>query len=618
MPVQDPSSPVPAAAATAARPKRTSSAPIRPSDYTHSPAHHCVALRDAAGLAGVLQGLPPLAHPSRILTAADAAREARLAASVSGALDRRDVPGGDTALHLAVRLRLPSLASALAAAGADPTLQNHAGWTPLQEALCLGCKDIAACLLRAHRLAAWAKLRRRAPALSAALRRVQDFYLEVDFHFESSVVPLLSRAAPSDTYRIWKRGAELRADTTLAGFDGLRIRRADHSFLFFGAEADAGGRHLPPGSLLVLHRGKREVHDAFAAAAAAGDEDSATSDAAAYRPGLNISSARLVPRTTWLRKEKTESVGEWKARVFDVHNVVFSFRTLKAANAGRKDFTFELAGDDDDDDDNGDDEEDFLPLEIRDDDEDGDFLVADIPPPPSRRSCYVPGRRSVAAPPSHMATPQRRRNSVDVPRRLPACASVGRGEGGVFGRHATTTGGARWKEEETVKTLRPTVWLTEDFPLTVDEFLPLLDILASRVRAVRRLRELLTTKFPPGTFPVKVAIPVVPTVRVVITFTKFVPLLEPEEFFTPMSSPSLLASPGPGSIMHKPDTQKSSYLKWGLKNSRSKPVNLSQVADNTDPFTIPSDYTWVSLGSKGQDKRSSKTKKGKTKETKLS
>ncbi|KAL6657966.1 hypothetical protein ACP70R_005746 [Stipagrostis hirtigluma subsp. patula] len=610
MPVQDPSSSPSGAAGGGSRPKRTSSAPIRPADYAHSPPHHCVALRDAAGLSAILAGLPPLAHPSRVLTAADAAREARLAASVAAALDRRDVPGGDTALHLAVRLRLPSLASALAAAGADPTLQNHAGWTPLQEALCLGCRDIAACLLRAHRVAAWAKLRRRAPALSAALRRVQDFYLEVDFHFESSVVPLLSRAAPSDTYRIWKRGADLRADTTLAGFDGLRIRRAEHSFLFFGEETNAGGRRLPPGTLLVLHRGRREVHDAFAAAAAAGDEDAATSDAAAYRPGLNITSARLVPRTTWLRKEKTENVGEWKARVFDVHNVVFSFRTLKAANAGRKDFTFELAGDEDED------EDEFLPLEIRDDDEDGDFLVADIPPPTARRSCYVPGRRSVAGPPSQMGTPQRRRNSVDVPRRLPACASVGRGEDGFFGRHSTTTGGAKWKEEETVKTLRPAVWLTEDFPLSVDEFLPLLDILASRVRAVRRLRELLTTKFPAGTFPVKVAIPVVPTVRVVITFTKFVPLVEPEEFFTPMSSPSLLASPGPGSIMAKPDTHKSSYLRWSSKNSRSKSVNLSQVADNTDPFTIPSDYTWVnSLGSKSQDKKSSKCKKGKSKDT---
>jgi ankyrin repeat domain-containing protein 13 len=47
-------------------------------------------------------------------------------------------------------------------------------------------------------------------------------------------------------------------------------------------------------------------------------------------------------------------------------------------------------------------------------------------------------------------------------------------------------------------------WLTEDFPLSIDKFLPLLDILASRVCAVRRLRVLLTTKFPPGTFLVKV------------------------------------------------------------------------------------------------------------------
>jgi ankyrin repeat domain-containing protein 13 len=37
-----------------------------------------------------------------------------------------------------------------------------------------------------------------------------------------------------------------------------------------------------------------------------------------------------------------------------------------------------------------------------------------------------------------------------------------------------------------------------------------------------------------------VAIPVVPTVRVVITFTKFVPLIELEEFFTPNVEPQPL------------------------------------------------------------------------------
>ena len=81
-------------------------------------------------------------RPSRGLTATNATREARLASSVAAALGRRDVPDGDTALHLAVWIQLPSMASVLAAAGVDPTVQNHAGWTPpLQEALCLGCRD---------------------------------------------------------------------------------------------------------------------------------------------------------------------------------------------------------------------------------------------------------------------------------------------------------------------------------------------------------------------------------------------------------------------------------------------------------------------------------------------
>ena len=56
--------------------------------------------------------------------------------------------------------------------------------------------------------------------------------------------------------------------------------------------------------------------------------------------------------------------------------------------------------------------------------------------------------------------------------------------------------------------LRPSVWLTEDFLLSFDEFLPLLDILAIRVRAVRRLREVLTTKFPLAIFPVNVTSPI--------------------------------------------------------------------------------------------------------------
>ncbi|KAF9606214.1 hypothetical protein IFM89_023669 [Coptis chinensis] len=94
-------------------------------------------------------------------------------------------------------------------------------------------------------------------------------------------------------------------------------------------------------------------------------------------------------------------------------------------------------------------------------------------------------------------------------------------------------------ESEYKKGLRPILWLSPNFPLQIEELLPLLDFLANKVKAIRRLRELLTTNLPPGTFPVKVAIPVVPTIRVLVTFTKFEELQPLDEFSTPFKSSSL-------------------------------------------------------------------------------
>ncbi|KAL6990768.1 hypothetical protein U1Q18_008889 [Sarracenia purpurea var. burkii] len=564
-------------------------------DYKHSPVHHAVALGDHTTLSRIVSSLPRLSEPSQIHTESDSLAQERVADKISTVLDRRDNPHRETPLHLAVRLNDAFAARTLAAAGADISLQNATGWNPLQEAICRRCSDVAVVLLQHQHRAAWSKWRRRLPRLIAVLHRMRDFYMEISFHFESSIVPFVGKIAPSDTYKIWKRDGNLRADTSLAGFDGMKVQRADQSFIFLGDGEPT--LDIPSGSLLVLNRDDRKIFDAFEnAGTPLSDSDIAgfCAQTSVCRPGMDVTQAELVGRTNWRRQEKTESVGEWKARVYEVHNVVFSYRSRKIVTGDS-----DVAG-----------SEQILPLELDEDAEEG-FLVAENPQfgfsdNRRRHSSFVREDRDLVLV---------SRRSVDVPsvtvperRRQPSAAAVVP---------------PQTKEKEYVKSLRPSIWLTEQFPLKTEELLPLLDILANKVKAVRRMRELLTTKFPPGTFPVKVAIPVVPTVRVVITFTKFVELQPTEQFFTPLSSPRHFVN-GRGGSEEEPESRYSSFSSsssastsstaW-LRRSTSRPSSASKqlhlqnysATHQSDPFAIPTGYSWSSFDEKNRKMRKSKS-----------
>lgn len=60
-------------------------------------------------------------------------------------------------------------------------------------------------------------------------------------------MPLVSKICPSDTYKVWKSGQNLRVDTTLLGFDHMTWQRGNRSFVFRGQGEPAPG--CPP------HRG---------------------------------------------------------------------------------------------------------------------------------------------------------------------------------------------------------------------------------------------------------------------------------------------------------------------------------------------------------------------------
>lgn len=109
---------------------------------------------------------------------------------------------------------------------------------------------------------------------------------------------------------------------------------------------------------------------------------------------------------------------------------------------------------------------------------------------------------------------------------------------------------------------------------------------------------------------VQVAIPVIPTIRVLVTFTKFEELQAVDEFSTPPSSPTAQSREIP--TMNQ--SSNSSWFQWMKTPYNRASSSTSGKNDNVqDPFAIPSDYTWVTAEAKKKKmQEKSKSKKGRS------
>lgn len=303
-----------------------------PSRYEHSMIHRVILAKDHRSLHHLIASLPVMANPSDVRTEETSIAEEAKADGIASTIDRRDVPNRDTPLHLTVKLSDHTSAQMLMSAGADWSLQNEQGWSALQEAICCGEERIVRIIVERSQTLTWSKWCRRLPRVIGTMRRMRNFYMEIGFSFESSVIPLVSRIAPSDTYRIWKRGANLRADMSLSGFDGFRIERSDQSAIFLGDGSEDG--KIPAGSLLMISHKKKEIANAFAGAGNPATEAEVDEQVLAmlntyiFRPGLDVTQADLLPQLTWRRQEKTEMVGSWNTTKMEEQNGGTTLRRL--------------------------------------------------------------------------------------------------------------------------------------------------------------------------------------------------------------------------------------------------------------------------------------------------
>ncbi|XP_062887245.1 ankyrin repeat domain-containing protein 13B isoform X1 [Mobula hypostoma] len=242
-------------------------------------------------------------------------------------------PRGRTPLHLAVTLGFLECTRVLLKHGADVSKENHNGWTGLQEAVSTGDLELVQLVLHYRDYQRSIKRLSGIPCLLDKLRQAQDFYVEMKWEF-TSWVPLVSKICPSDTYRVWKSGQNLRVDTTLLGFDHMTWQRGNRSFVFRGQDNCAVVMEIDHDRQMVYSETLSLAnfdHDMLLAAVQPSEEQVAsrltTPIVTTQLDTKNISFERNKSGILGWRSEKTEIINRYESKVYGASNVELVTRT---------------------------------------------------------------------------------------------------------------------------------------------------------------------------------------------------------------------------------------------------------------------------------------------------
>ncbi|NXL77460.1 AN13B protein, partial [Leptocoma aspasia] len=242
-------------------------------------------------------------------------------------------PRGRTPLHLATTLGHLECARVLLKHGADVGKENRSGWTVLQEAVSTRDLELVQLVLRYRDYQRAIKRLAGIPVLLEKLHKAQDFYVEMKWEF-TSWVPLVSKICPSDTYKVWKSGQNLRVDTTLLGFDHMTWQRGNRSFVFRGQDSSAvvmeidHDRRVVYSETLALAGHDQEV--LLAAVQPTEEQVMGRLTAPVVTTQLdtkNIAFERNKSGILGWRSEKTEMVNGYEAKVYGASNVELITRT---------------------------------------------------------------------------------------------------------------------------------------------------------------------------------------------------------------------------------------------------------------------------------------------------
>ncbi|XP_015681492.1 ankyrin repeat domain-containing protein 13D [Protobothrops mucrosquamatus] len=418
-------------------------------------------------------------------------------------------PRGRTPLELAVSLGNLESARVLLRHNASVGQENANGWTVLQEAVSTGDPEIVQLVLQYRDYQRATRRLAGIPELLNKLRRAPDFYVEMKWEF-TSWVPLVSKICPSDVYRVWKRGENLRVDTTLLGFEHMTWQRGRRSYIFKGEDENAVVMEVDHDKQVVYTETlSLALHEPeLMLAAMQPSEEHVASRltspiVSTHLDTKNIAFERNKSGIWGWRSEKMEVISGYEAKVYSASNVELITKTRtehlsdqdKTRNKGSK-TPFQS----------------FLGIAQQHAAQNGAPVLQSASP-----------TNPTSITPEEYFDPNFNLESRNIGRPVEMSNKVQR--------------------------FKATLWLCEDHPLSlVEQVTPIIDLMAISNAHFAKLRDFITLKLPPG-FPVKIEIPLFHVLNARITFSNLCGSDEPlssVRICTPTQSPVSSEEPSAG------------------------------------------------------------------------
>ncbi|CAG9323855.1 unnamed protein product [Blepharisma stoltei] len=140
---------------------------------------------------------------------------------------------GNTPLMLAVKLKRYEEVLVLVDHGADPKFRlSPEDPSPLEQALGMKDRHILSVLVAGYLRNTRETWVNHQEEFKKALSEMPDFSLIMRWECNSNLIPFVKKITPSDIYRIYKKGSQVRIDLTLIGWEGLKSKRGCLSIIY--------------------------------------------------------------------------------------------------------------------------------------------------------------------------------------------------------------------------------------------------------------------------------------------------------------------------------------------------------------------------------------------------